>query len=128
METINKNVFRILLVEKDISTSMLLEHYFKERRYLHKNISNITQLTKMLDENNFNIAIVDISSLENEAEDWCNILKIRSNHSEMPLILLTTDFAEEAEKKLKLYNADEFLLRPCSFEDLDKIILNFKKN
>ena len=80
-------------------------------------------LRKLLTEE-FHLALVDINMPEISGPNICRALRKHDNTTDLPVVMITADFhsPEQVAAAKDEYGADDFLLKPFTGEDLQKLM------
>jgi len=123
METRN-NLHKVLIVEDDPSTRLMLQHYLKKQYEVYSCDSEAAFFEK-INSIDFNIILMDISlggkkdGLQLTAE-----IKNDPRFSHIPVVCLTAHAFLEDEENAYNAGVDAFLRKPISMEKLNQLIVS----
>jgi DNA-binding response OmpR family regulator len=104
-------IYKLLIVEDEARMREIINDYFKSKDFLVTEAKNGEQALDILENNEFDIILLDIMMPKLDGFSVCK--KIRKN-SEMPIIFLTA--RSDEDDKLFGYNlgADDYITKPFS--------------
>ncbi len=106
----------ILLVEDDPEITKLLKLHFDSRSYLITSCFSGEDAIKKIEENKFDLVILDITLPGINGMELCKIF--RKNDAALPLMMLTSH-SEESDKVLALeLGADDYVTKPFGILEL----------
>lgn len=106
---------RILLLEDDASLALGLEFSLKEEGYEVKHVDLVTECKRALDEEAFDLAILDVTLPDGNGYDVCKYIR---ETSDMPVIFLTA-MDDEVNVVLGLdIGADDYITKPFRVREL----------
>jgi len=110
----------ILLVEDDITFSLMLKTWLEKKGFQVDSVSSIADAKKKLEKNQYTIILTDLRLPDNDGLFLLNLLKEKGINS--PVIMMTS-YAEvgTAVKSMKL-GAFDYIAKPINPEDLLKKI------
>ncbi|WP_459996348.1 response regulator, partial [Marinitoga arctica] len=112
---------KILIVDDDITTGLIIIEYIKELNYIPILASNGKEALEILEKEKVSAILMDLyMPVMNGFEA---IKKIRKMNIPTPIIILTTATNESDLREAAKYGADDFLTKPVNFDEL-KIRLN----
>lgn len=112
---------KILLVEDNETIILGLEYLFKEEGFEYSIVKNKRDTLGILDKENFDIILLDISLPDGNGFDICKYVKNKKN---IPVIFLT---AKDEEKDVVLgfdLGADDYIIKPFRNRELISRIQN----
>ncbi len=119
----------ILLVEDDPEITKLLKLHFDSQAYLITSCLNGEEAIKKIEDNKFDLVILDITLPGINGMELCKI--IRENDAAIPIMMLTSH-SEETDKVLALeLGADDYVTKPFGILELmarTKALLRRGKN
>lgn len=105
----------ILLVEDDALLNHQLTALLKSHDYQVANLECGAKALEILSEQRFDLIILDINLPE---VDGFGLLNYVRAHSDTPVIMLTAYGAEEHRIRGLRYGADDYISKPCNFEEV----------
>ncbi len=112
---------KILLVEDNESIILGLEYLFKEEGFEYSIVKNKRDTLNILDKENFDVILLDVSLPDGNGFDICKYLKSKKD---IPVIFLT---AKDEEKDVVLgfdLGADDYIIKPFRNRELVSRIKN----
>lgn len=116
-----KNLSKILLVEDNPSIILGLEYLLKEEKFEYKITKNKRDTLNLLDQEKFDIVLLDVSLPDGNGFDICKYIKEKKD---TPIIFLT---AKDEEKDVVLgfdLGADDYIIKPFRNRELISRIKN----
>lgn len=116
-----KNLSKILLVEDNPSIILGLEYLLKEEKFEYKITKNKRDTLNLLDQEKFDIVLLDVSLPDGNGFDICKYIKEKKD---TPVIFLT---AKDEEKDVVLgfdLGADDYIIKPFRNRELISRIKN----
>nr|WP_241210363.1 response regulator transcription factor [Vibrio ichthyoenteri] len=105
----------ILLVEDDINLNHQLTALLQSEHYCVSNVECGAKALTLLKMRQFDLILLDVN-IPNI--DGFGLLKYVRSHSRTPVIMLTAYGAEEHRIKGLRYGADDYISKPCNFEEV----------
>lgn len=116
---------KILIVDDDYTSRNILIEYLKELKYLPVEATNGKEAMQLVLNNTIDLIIIDLyMPVMNGFEA---IKQIRENGINIPIIVLTTANSEEDLRKAANAGADDFLVKPIRFDELEIRLNNIIK-
>lgn len=111
---------KVLVLTSDIKTSTVLRFVLTMNNFDASVASNTTKAEKHLHENHFNLIVMDIHSLDENAFTYARELRGRGMY--IPVLFLGERSYEDAIN-VGCSGLDDYLLKPYTFPDLKKKIM-----
>lgn len=109
---------RILVIEDSADYQLMIEESLKSHYDLDF-ASNGSQALKTLNENSYNLFLVDIVLPDMSGLQICSYIKSQDSLKNTPLILLTSKDTVEDKVKGLDSGADDYIVKPFDFKELD---------
>lgn len=115
----------ILIIEDDIDFQNILKKKFEKKHHIVHLIKSLAELNTFSKENDITHSIIDLRVGIESGLDFISLVK---NKFPKSFILLLTAYGSittsvEAIKR----GADDYILKPCRFDDLYQVLLNHGK-
>lgn len=105
---------RILLVDDDQLVLIALRELLRSENYEVQIFSRGSEVLKKLDEENFDLLILDIVMPEMNGFELCKMIRKKNNYEEKPILFLTAMNQEEDKKRGLEVGATFFISKPVS--------------
>ena len=113
--------FHILLVSDETEDIRILQSLLSELDQHLTVCSDAGQLDSLLEENDFNLIIID-QNFNQQGYDLCKKIKSNPDWEYIPVLILTSTIGEEEREKIQECKGDDFLQKPiCRNEFLLRI-------
>ena len=113
---------RILVVDDDEMVLMALEELLKPEGYEVHAFSSGTEALKKLDENGFDLLMMDVIMPEMDGFELCRRVRQKEKYKEVPIVFLTAKSRDEDRAKGLEVGANLFLSKPISPDKLIEIV------
>ena len=113
---------RILIVDDDEMVLMALEELLRPEGYEVRAVSSGTEALKSLDQEDYDLLMLDIIMPEMDGFELCKRIRERQNYGEKPIVFLTAKSRDEDRAQGLEAGANLFLSKPISPEKLLGII------
>jgi DNA-binding response OmpR family regulator len=113
---------RILIVDDDEMVLIALNELLKPEGYEVQTLSNGSEALKKLDQNGYDLLMLDIIMPEMDGFELCKKIREKENYRETPIVFLTAKSQEEDRVQGIEAGANLFLSKPISPEKLLGII------
>lgn len=113
---------RILVVDDDEMVLMALEELLKPEGYEVHAFSSGTEALKKLDENGFDLLMMDVIMPEMDGFELCRRIRQKEKYKEVPIVFLTAKSRDEDKAKGLEAGANLFLSKPISPDKLIEIV------
>jgi DNA-binding response OmpR family regulator len=115
-------VKRILIVDDDEMVLIALNELLRPEGYEVHTFSSGTEALKKLDQNGYDLLMLDIIMPEMDGFELCKKIREKENYRETPIVFLTAKSQEEDRVQGIEAGANLFLSKPISPEKLLGII------
>jgi DNA-binding response OmpR family regulator len=113
---------RILIVDDDELVLIALQELLKSRHFEVVTVSRGVEALKKLDEEGFDLMILDIVMPEMDGFELCAKIREKPNGRKTPIIFLSAKNREEDQRRGLEVGADLFLSKPISPQKLLDLI------
>jgi len=113
---------RILIVDDDELVLIALEELLKPQGYEVRAVSSGSSALNALEQNGFDLLLLDIIMPEMDGLELCRKIRERENYQETPIVFLTAKSREEDRTQGLEAGANLFLSKPISPEKLLQLI------
>jgi CheY-like chemotaxis protein len=113
---------RILVVDDDEMVLMALEELLKPEGYEVHAFSSGTEALKKLDEDGFDLLMMDVIMPEMDGFELCRRVRQKEKYKEVPIVFLTAKSRDEDRAKGLEVGANLFLSKPISPDKLIEIV------
>jgi two-component system, OmpR family, alkaline phosphatase synthesis response regulator PhoP len=113
---------KILIVDDDELVLIALKELLKAENFVVQTFSRGTEALKKLDQEDFDLLILDIIMPEMDGFELCRQIRQKNLYKEKPIIFLTAKNQEEDKKKGLEAGATLFLSKPISPQRLLALI------
>lgn len=113
---------RILIVDDDEMVLMALEELLKPEGYEIHAVSRGTEALKKLDENGFDLLMLDVIMPEMDGFSLCKRIREKEGYGETPIVFLTAKSRDEDRVQGLEAGANLFLSKPISPDKLLAIV------
>ncbi|MEW6666249.1 MAG: response regulator [Thermodesulfobacteriota bacterium] len=113
---------RILVVDDDEMVLMALEELLKPEGYEVHAFSSGTEALKKLDENGFDLLMLDVIMPEMDGFELCRRIRQKEKYQEVPIVFLTAKSRDEDRARGLEAGANLFLSKPISPDKLIEIV------
>ena len=108
---------KILIVEDNTETRMVLKEYFSLFEYEVKDCENGVEALKMLNAEEFTVMITDVRMPE---MDGITLIKnVRKKYPRMGIILMTAFSSAYGEEDVRRIGVDDYISKPFKFDDIN---------
>ena len=108
----------IALLDDEVNMLKMLELNLSTEGYRVKGFSNAKSLFEFLEKEKPDLIIIDLMLPDMDGFEVCRILKQEKKYSFIPLIVLSAKTAEADKIKSLDSGFEDYLEKPCSFEEL----------
>lgn len=113
---------RILIVDDDEMVRIALNELLRPEGYEVIIVSSGKDAIKKIDENNYDLLMLDIIMPEMDGFELCRKIRERENYRETPIVFLTAKSREEDKTEGLDAGANLFLSKPISPDKLLEIV------
>jgi CheY-like chemotaxis protein len=113
---------RILVVDDDEMVLMALNELLKPEGYDVQTISSGVEALKILDENKYDLLMLDLIMPEMDGYELCRRIRQKEGYKETPIVFLTAKSRDEDRAKGLEAGANLFLSKPISPDKLIHIV------
>ena len=113
---------RILIVDDDEMVRIALNELLRPEGYEVNIVSSGSEALKKLDENGYDLLMLDIIMPEMDGFELCKRIRERENYRETPIVFLTAKSREEDRSEGLDAGANLFLSKPISPDKLIEIV------
>ncbi|HUU80218.1 MAG TPA: response regulator [Acidobacteriota bacterium] len=113
---------RILVVDDDEMVRIALNELLRPEGFEVHSVSSGTEALKRIDENSYDLLILDIIMPEMDGFELCKRIREKEGLRETPIVFLTAKSREEDRGRGLEVGANLFLTKPISPEKLLRII------
>ncbi len=113
---------RILIVDDDEMVLMAVNELLGQEGYEVQTISNGAEALKKLDQNGYDLLLLDIIMPEMDGFELCKSIREKEGYRETPIVFLTAKSREEDKVQGLEAGANLFLSKPISPDKLLGII------
>ena len=118
-----KNKGKILIIDDSATNVFLLQTLLEEQGYTVLFTYNGQEAIKYLDEQKFDLLLLDIMM---PGVDGYDILeKLSTDQSNTPVIMVTAKDDSDSEKKARDMGATDYVTKPVNFEKLIKLVQKY---
>lgn len=116
----NKN---ILIIEDSSTMRSMIAAIIEEMGgFITTEAASGFEALKMLPTKKFDLIITDINMPDINGLEIVNFVKTHTNYKSIPLIIVTTERAEEDRKRGLALGASEYLTKPFKVDELQKVV------
>ena len=109
-------MFHLLIVDDDKNTRFLLKEVFEAEHYTVKTAADGKQALALLDNEKFDLAIVDVMMPNINGYEFTE--QLRSFDKELPVLMLSAKQLAEDRKKGFISGIDDYMTKPVDTEEL----------
>ena len=109
---------RILIVDDDELVLLALRELLKAEDYEVQTFSRGSEALKKLDQEDFDLLILDIVMPEMDGFELCKLIRGKERYRDKPILFLTAKNQEEDKKHGVEVGASQFLSKPISPQKL----------
>lgn len=109
-------MFHLLIVDDDKNTRFLLKEVFETEHYTVKTAADGKQALALLDNEKFDLAIVDVMMPNINGYEFTE--QLRSFDKELPVLMLSAKQLAEDRKKGFISGIDDYMAKPVDTEEL----------
>lgn len=113
---------RILIVDDDEMVRIALNELLRPEGYEVIIVSSGEEAIKKIDENSYDLLMLDIIMPEMDGFELCRKIRERENYKETPIVFLTAKSREEDKTEGMEAGANLFLSKPISPDKLLEIV------
>ena len=113
---------RVLIVDDDEMVLMALEELLRPEGYEVETVSSGTEALKRIDQNGYDLLMLDIIMPEMDGLELCRKIREREGFRETPIVFLTAKNRDEDKAQGVEAGANLFLSKPISPDKLLEII------
>jgi len=113
---------RILVVDDDEMVRIALNELLRPEGFEVHTVSSGTEALKRIDENSYDLLILDIIMPEMDGFELCKRIREKEGLRETPIVFLTAKSREEDRSRGLEVGANLFLTKPISPEKLLRLI------
>jgi CheY-like chemotaxis protein len=113
---------RILVVDDDEMVRIALNELLRPEGFEVHTVSSGTEALKRIDENSYDLLILDIIMPEMDGFELCKRIREKEGLRETPIVFLTAKSREEDRGRGREVGANLFLTKPISPEKLLRLI------
>jgi len=111
---------QILIVEDDRDTVEMLEVMFEDNGFEFHSAGSVETAKALIDIMPFDLVLLDNWLPDGDGLDICR--ELRSRYSNLPIIFYSgAGYPQDVARGLEA-GCDAYLVKPCSFEELNRII------
>ena len=125
--TVNKDAYRLLVVEDNIELLMLLNQLLSSKYHV-TTAGNGKEALDMINKEEFDLIVSDVMMPVMDGLELTRKLKSDPAHKHLPIILLTAKTQEEDLSNALQEGADSYLTKPFKLRDLELRINNIVEN
>jgi DNA-binding response OmpR family regulator len=115
----------LYIVDDEEDMLQTLEFYFQKTGYEVKTFTKSKDMMEELETRKPNLILMDVNLRRNDGRTMCKVIK-RKYDNATPVILFSGNAEVEAE--YKECNADGFISKPFSLEEISKLVASHLKN
>ncbi len=115
----------LYIVDDEEDMLYSLQFYFQKEGYEVKTFTKSKDMMEALETQKPDLILMDVNLRRNDGRTMCKLIK-RKYNIEAPIILFSGDTSVETE--YKECNADGFVSKPFSLEDISKVIASHLQN
>lgn len=109
-------MFQILVIDDDKNTSFYLKEALEMERYIVTTASNGMEALALLENNHFDLVIVDVMMPQMDGYEFTKSLRLTD--SELPILMISAKQLAEDRKKGFLAGIDDYMAKPIDPEEL----------
>ena len=109
----------IYIVDDEEDMLQTLEFYFQKTGYEVKTFTKSKDMMEVLETRKPNLILMDVNLRRNDGRTICKVIK-RKYDNDTPIILFSGN--ADVETEYKACNADGFISKPFSLEDVSKMV------
>ena len=115
----------LYIVDDEEDMLQTLEFYFQKNGYEVKTFTKSKDMMEALETRKPNLILMDVNLRRTDGRTMCKVIK-RKYDSATPIVLFSGN--ADLETEYKEYNADGFISKPFSLEDISKKIASYLPN
>jgi len=115
----------LYIVDDEEDMLQTLEFYFQKAGYEVKTFTRSKDMMESLENRKPNLILMDVNLRRNDGRTICKVIK-RKYDNATPIILFSGN--ADLETEYKDYNADGFISKPFSLEEISKVIASHLQN
>jgi two-component system OmpR family response regulator len=115
----------LYIVDDEEDMLQTLEFYFQKAGYEVKTFTKSKDMMESLETQKPNLILMDVNLRRNDGRTICKVIK-RKYDSTTPIILFSGN--ADLETEYKECNADGFINKPFSLEEISKVIASHLQN
>jgi len=116
-----ENDIRILILDDEKDIAYFTKEYLLRRDYIVESALNYKRASRLIDTFKPNIAIIDIC-LGSKPDGIDFLIEVKNKLPHCKCIMMTCDDQKETIKKAQELNADDYLIKPISIQQLEQSI------
>ena len=101
---------QILVVDDDPEIRKLLARYIESQGFRVRLAANCRELREQLTTHQIDLVVLDVMLPDGSGLDMCRDL--RAQHSNVPIIMLSTEYKAEAMREALSHGADDYIRMP----------------
>lgn len=118
-----ENKGKILIIDDSATNVFLLQTLLEEQGYTVLFAYNGQEAIKYLDEQKFDLLLLDI--LMPGVDGYDILEKLSTDQSDTPVIMVTAKDDRDSEKKARDMGASDYVTKPINFEKLIKLVKKY---
>jgi DNA-binding response OmpR family regulator len=126
-ESVDEDVYRILVVEDNIELLMLMRSLLGQKYYVTVAKNGIEALD-IINNEELDLIISDVMMPEMDGNELTQHVKSNPNTSHLPIILLTAKTQDKDRQESMIIGADDYITKPFKLSDLELRIRNIIEN
>ena len=109
-------MFSILIVEDDITFSLMLTTWLSKKGFTVKSVSSVADAKRKIEEETFDLVLSDLRLPDSDGIDLLKWMK--NNHLSLPLIMMTGYAEIQTAVQAMKSGADDYIAKPLNPEEL----------
>ena len=109
-------MFSILIVEDDITFSLMLTTWLSKKGFTVKSVSSVADAKRKIEEETFDLVLSDLRLPDSDGIDLLKWMK--NNHLSLPLIMMTGYAEIQTAVQAMKSGASDYIAKPLNPEEL----------
>ncbi len=115
----------LFIVDDEEDMLQTLQFYFQQEGYDVKTFSKSKDMMDVLESEKPDLILMDVNLRRNDGRTICRLIKTKYG-IKAPIILFSAD--AEVETEYKNFNADGFISKPFSLEEISEAVASYLNN
>jgi len=122
MELKAKKTRRILIVEDDVVVRWMYARFVAKLGYEAEDVASVAEAKAALNREEYDLILLDVHLADGDGSAVITVAREGFSGRNTPVVVISSDDSGELIQSMREHGANEFLLKPVDFKELEAVL------